>query len=246
MKSCGQWYTKLMSDTYKSASTRPLPSHTRTYFHGRKRSKERRRRLDLVLKTDFIKKRPDSEHSFGAALCYYPDHVSFMGKEPEEEIILLLRKHPFTNVKWFFMVMFLLVLPAFLSVFPFFEQLPVGFQVMSTMVWYLIVMALILEEFLTWFFHVNIITDERIIEVDFLNLIYREITDCNIDKIEDVTVRVGGGLRTFFNFGDVQVQTSAEISRIIFEDVPRPDIVAKVLRELRVEEEQEKLEGRVR
>jgi len=99
---------------------------------------------------------------------------------------------------------------------------------------------------LGWFFHVNIVTDERIIEVDFVNLIYREITDANIDQIQDVTVEMGGGIRTYFNYGDLIIQTAAEIPKIDFEAVPKPDMVAKVLRELRVEEEQEKLEGRVR
>ncbi|QQS39088.1 PH domain-containing protein [Candidatus Woesebacteria bacterium] len=206
----------------------------------------RRKRLDMVLENDFRKKAPDSESSFCTTFCYYPSKIKFAGEDPEEEIILLLRKHPFTNIGWILLVFVLLILPAFLSVFPFFDQMAVGFQIMAYIVWYMIVTALVLEEFLSWYFHVNIVTDERIIEVDFLNLIYREITDCNIDRIEDVTVKIGGGLRTLFNFGDVQIQTSAEIPQIKFEDVPRPDVVAKILRELRLEEEQEQLEGRVR
>ena len=107
-------------------------------------------------------------------------------------------------------------------------------------------MSFCLEQFLSWFFHVNIITDERIIEVDFVNLFYREITDCNIDQIQDVTVEVGGGIETFFNYGDILVQTAAEITKIRFEKAPKPDMVARVLRELRIQEEQEKIEGRVR
>ena len=99
---------------------------------------------------------------------------------------------------------------------------------------------------MSWFFHVNIITDERIVEVDFANLVYREITDANIDQIQDVTVEVGGSLRTFLHFGNVVIQTAAEIPKIEFEAVPKPDTVARILRELRIEEEKEKLEGRVR
>ena len=75
---------------------------------------------------------------------------------------------------------------------------------------------------------------------------YREISECNIDQIQDVTVRVGGVLRTLFRFGDVYIQTASENPQIEFEAVPNPDGVSKILRELRVEEEQEKLEGRVR
>jgi hypothetical protein len=110
----------------------------------------------------------------------------------------------------------------------------------------LITTAFAFEEFLKWFFHVNIITDERIIEVDFVNLFYREITDANIDQIQDVTVEVGGGIRTMFHFGDLVIQTAAEIPKIDFDAIPNPDKVARILRELRIEEEVEKLEGRVR
>ena len=106
--------------------------------------------------------------------------------------------------------------------------------------------AFVFEKFLSWYFHVNIITDERIIEVDFLHLVYREITDANIDQIQDVTVEVGSAIRTTFNYGDVIIQTAAQLPKIEFEAVPQPDRVAKVLRELRIEEEVEKLEGRVR
>ena len=74
----------------------------------------------------------------------------------------------------------------------------------------------------------------------------REITDANIDQIQDATVQITGASRTFFNFGDVIVQTAAAIPRVTFEAVPNPDHVARILRELRIEEEVEKIEGRVR
>jgi membrane protein YdbS with pleckstrin-like domain len=181
-----------------------------------------------------------------AAFSYFPDKTDFLNRDAEEEIILLLRKHPFTNVKWILIALFMLIAPMFLTVFPYFDLLPVRFQIASILIWYLVTLAFVIEEFLSWFFHVNIITDERIIEVDFLNLLYRELTDANIDQIQDVTVKIGGALRTTFNYGDIQIQTAAEIPQIVFEAAPRPDAVAKILRELRVEEEIEKLEGRHR
>ena len=185
-------------------------------------------------------------HNPLSAFCYYPDNVSFVNEDPEEKVILLLRKHPITNVVWLSIVFLMIIAPSFLSVISPFEFLPPGFQIILTLVWYLITTAFTLEQFLSWFFHVNIITDERIIEVDFVNLLYREITDANLDQIQDVTVEVGGALRTFLHFGDVVIQTAAQVPKIEFEAVPNPDKVARVLRELRIEEEQEKLEGRVR
>ena len=189
---------------------------------------------------------PGHTHNPFSSYSYLPDKVSFVNEDPEEEVILLLRRHPVTNVGWMSVAFLMIIAPAFITVLTPLDLLPLGFQFVLTLVWYLITSAFILEEFLSWFFHVNIVTDERIIEVDFVNLIYREITDANIDQIQDVTVEVGGTLRTLLHYGDVIVQTAAQVPKIEFEAVPNPDKVARVLRELRIEEEREKLEGRVR
>ena len=57
---------------------------------------------------------------------------------------------------------------------------------------------------------------------------------------------MSSAVRTTFNYGDIIIQTAAQIPKIEFEAVPQPDRVAKVLRDLRIEEEVEKLEGRIR
>ena len=189
---------------------------------------------------------PGHSHNPLTAFCYYPDKVNFVNEDPGEKVILLLRKHPITNINWITAAFFMFIAPSFFSVISPFDVLPSEYQLVISLVWYLITSAFILEQFLSWFFHVNIITDERIIEDDFINLVYREITDANLDQIQDVTVEVSGAFRTFFRYGDVIVQTAAQVPKITFEAVPNPDMVSRVLRDLRIEEEVEKLEGRVR
>jgi len=189
---------------------------------------------------------PGHSHSPLSAFCYFPDRINFIQQDKEEQVVLLLRRHPITNLGWIITSFFLLIAPGFVSVLPAFEALPPGFKTVSYMLWYLIIFSFIYEKFLSWFYNVNVVTDERIFDVDFVHLIYREITDANLDQIQDVTVTIGGGIRTIFNYGDVIIQTAAEIPQIEFEAVPNPDGVAKILRELRVEEEVEKIEGRVR
>jgi membrane protein YdbS with pleckstrin-like domain len=189
---------------------------------------------------------PGHSHNPFASYSYLPDRVNFVNEDPEEKVILMLRKHPVTNLGWMTVSFLMIIAPAFVTVLTPLGLLPAGYQFVLTLVWYLITSAFILEEFLKWFFHVNLVTDERIIEVDFVNLVYREITDANIDQIQDVTVEVGGALRTFLHYGNVIIQTAAQVPKIEFEVVPNPDAVAKLLRELRIEEEKEKLEGRVR
>ncbi len=181
-----------------------------------------------------------------ASFSYYPKKVQFVGKDSKEHIVLLLRRHPITNVRWIIIALLMIFTPFILSYLPLLEFLPQNYQIISLLAWYLITTAFIIEEFLGWYFNVYIITDERIFDVDFINLVYREISEANLDQIQDVTVQVGSVLRTLFNYGNIVIQTASEIPQIEFEAVPKPDMVAKILRELRVEEEIEKIEGRVR
>lgn len=185
-------------------------------------------------------------HNPIAAFSYYPDEAKFVAADAKEKIILILRRHPITNLKWLMVAVGMLMAPLVVSFLPEIYQVPTAYQLIVMMMWYLVTLAFVIEEFLSWYFNVNIVTDERVFDVDFVNLIYREITDANIDQIQDVTVQVGGVTRTMFDYGNVMIQTAAEIPQIDFTAIPKPDIVAQILRELRVQEEIEKLEGRVR
>lgn len=107
-------------------------------------------------------------------------------------------------------------------------------------------MAFVFEQFLLWFFSINIVTDERVIDIDFFGLLFKHVSVAQIDKIEDVNYFQKGIFGAFFNFGNVLIQTAAEVTEFVFNNVPNPDRVVKVISELISEEEQEQLEGRVR
>ena len=187
-----------------------------------------------------------SSHNPLSSYSYFPHNVKFIAKDSKEKIVLVLRRHPITNIKWILIALIMFSAPMVLSSFPLLSFMPENFQFIAVLFWYMLTIAFVFESFLDWFFSVFIVTDERMFDVDFVNLIYREISEANIDQIQDVTVKMGGVVRTIFNYGDILIQTASEVPNIEFEAVPHPDQVAKVLRELRVEEETEKLEGRVR
>ena len=181
-----------------------------------------------------------------AAFCYLPNSIYFLNQDPEEKVVLFLRRHPITTVGAILTAIALFVAPSILGSFPLFSSFLPSYRLIFLLLWYLIAIAYTYEKFLDWFFSVFIVTDERVIDVDFINLIYREISTANIDKIQDVTVQAGGAVMALFNYGNVFVQTAAEVPNIEFEKVPKPDKVSRVLRNLILQEEQEKVEGRIR
>jgi hypothetical protein len=64
--------------------------------------------------------------------------------------------------------------------------------------------------------------------------------------IQDVTSKTVGVSQTLFNYGAIFIQTASEIPVIVIDRIPNPNLVLQVLQQMRSEEEQEALEGRLR
>ncbi len=175
-----------------------------------------------------------------------PQKVAFDSQLENEQIVLLLRRHPVTQLKKILITLVAFFLPIIIFSTPFFDGLPTKFRVAGVLGWYMLLITFVLETFLVWFFNVFIITDERIIDVDFLSLIYKNVSSAKIENIEDITVATSGVLASIIDYGTIFIQTAGENPEIEFEEVPQPAKVAKALNELILEEEREKIEGRVR
>jgi membrane protein YdbS with pleckstrin-like domain len=211
-----------------------------------KETKEIKDKTEKKYKRTFYKDLPSLPHNPLGSIIFCPENLKFETMETEEKVVLFLRKHWITNVPWILILIIMILAPFLVSGLSLFDDVPSNFKFIFMLVWYLVTTAYFLESFLTWFFNAYIVTDERIIDVDFYNLIYKEVSDASIDKIQDVTYKMGGVIRTLFNYGDVLVQTASEVPNFEFLAVPKPDNVVKVLQDLRTEEQVEVLEGRIR
>lgn len=189
------------------------------------------------------------DHGSGGTLSsleVMPSRVQFEAQDPEEHIILLLRPHWATNIWWNIVLVLLVFVPVFFPLIPVVSTLPSAYQLVVTLLWYAMLLAFAFEEFLTWFFSVNIVTDERVIDVDFYGLLFKHVSVAQLSKIQDINYTQKGILASVFNVGNVTIQTAGEVQTIDFNNIPNPDRVVKILSELVAQEEQEALEGRTR
>lgn len=168
-----------------------------------------------------------------AGLSVEPRGVRFVDKDQDEETLVVLRRHPVTNMPWVVMtlVMFFIISPAIR--FNWLAFFPSSLQAVVVYSWFVIALVVAWASFLSWYFNVSIISSKRVIDIDLHDLIYREVSDANLDKIEDVTHNMGGLLGIIFNFGDIYIQTAGAKPQIEFLKVPRPAEVATTLRKLR-------------
>lgn len=203
-------------------------------------------------KTAHLPKAPPSPPLVGlsqalSAYMYMPQGMHFETQEEGETIVLFLRKHVITQIIWIVISILLLILPFFLfpslvlsGIIP--AQIPYPLTSFFILVWYLITFSYLLSHFLLWYFTVSIVTNERVIDIDFVNLLNKKFAETRIARVEDVTMRTGGFIKAIFDFGDVLVQTAAHEQEFQFYSVPKPDKVVRIMNQLMGKEEQE-LEG---
>jgi hypothetical protein len=169
-----------------------------------------------------------------SAFNYMPDGVRFETQESHETIVLLLRRHWLTNLPWLLISGILLFFP--IAAFPSLSSLiptniSLNFLTFIVFVWYLLTFSYAFSQFLLWYFTVGIVTNVRIVDVDFINLLRKEVSATIISKVEDVTMRTGGFIPSLFNFGDVVVQTAAQEQVFEFIGVPSPARVVQTINE---------------
>jgi len=104
-----------------------------------------------------------------------------------------------------------------------------------TVLFYLFVFGFALQAFLNWFFNTYVITDKKIVDLDFQGVLYKNISEATLDNIEDITSTVKGTFGVVFNVGSVFIQTAAEKNEFEFENVDHPakirDIIADLVAE---------------
>ncbi|MFZ5424394.1 MAG: PH domain-containing protein [Patescibacteria group bacterium] len=167
-----------------------------------------------------------------------PTNICFDGEDSDEQIILLLRKHLITNLGWVFLLFIILLIPVLLSVLfamtkidPYVYISPrVGFSI--TAFWYLFTFGFILTNILGWYYNVYIVTNKKIIDVDFHGILYRNVSEAPIRNIEDITNRISGAAQVIFHYGDVIIQTAGETREFDFIAVPDPSRVQDVISDL--------------
>lgn len=164
-----------------------------------------------------------------------PTKVYFESQEKDEQILYLLRRDWITNVPWIFFGIVIFLFPIIFNVLlnqSLFFLIPQKYVFEANILWYLMVTAFMLENYLLWFFNVYLVTDRRIMDIDFYGLFNKRVSEAPLENIEDITYSVSGVVQTVFNFGNIYIQTAAEQREFEFHFIPNPQEVHDKLTDL--------------
>ncbi len=160
-----------------------------------------------------------------------PSTLHFETQDEDEEIILLLRAHVITNVPWIILVIALFLIPTIISVTNIFDEtlVPLGLTSPSTRLlalgWYFLTFAIAFQNILSWYFNVYILTNKRVVDIDFQQLLYRKISSTDLSNVQDITYTKGGIPQTLFDYGNLHIQTAGTLPEFEFLAVPNPSRV---------------------
>ncbi|HSW96288.1 MAG TPA: hypothetical protein VLF89_00530 [Candidatus Saccharimonadales bacterium] len=169
--------------------------------------------------------------------CEYPKNVHFGTQEPNEQVLLFLRRDFITNVPWIISSILLLLAPTlFLAVATAsniqIAMIPQNISFIFSSFYFLIVATYIFINFITWYFNSSLVTTIRVVDVDFEDIIYKNISETKLNLVQDVSYKQIGAIQTFYDFGDVLIQTAAPVDTFDLNQVPRPQHVVEVIEEL--------------
>ena len=167
-----------------------------------------------------------------------PKKISFEGKDDDEQILFVFRRATITNAPWMFISVLMLLAPILFD--SFFLMLNNEYPNVLTPIlifianafWYVFTFGYIFERFLNWFFNIHIITDKRVVDMDFNHLLHRNISEAPLRNIEDITYTISGAVETLFNFGNISIQTAAEKRELEFYKVANPSKIQDLLSDL--------------
>lgn len=164
------------------------------------------------------------------SLSFYP-RIKLDVQHKDENIILLIREHPITQVPWIINTIGLGIILVLVNVL-----LPQFFTINQIIFINFFAIVLIFAyawiNFLRWYFEVGVVTNERIIDIDFKSVLYKEVSIAKLENIQEVSAKSAGYLGTLFNYGYIYVQTSGADIDIEFLNAPDPSYVVKFINKL--------------
>lgn len=161
----------------------------------------------------------------------------FPGQRSDEKVHLVLHRHWFVLVKDLFIFVALSALPLGIVLVAAraldwelaSDSLGLVLLIMGGALYYLFVWNLAFGYWLDYILDYFVVTDQRVVDIEQAGLFNRTIAEQPVYRVQDVTTEVRGVIPTMLRYGNVHIQTAGEKQRFVFEQVPNPEQVAKLI-----------------
>lgn len=167
-----------------------------------------------------------------------PHKKLFPSQQPDEKILIVVREHWFPLFAKVFAITLLYLLPIVFKMllvdFDLFERSQTASLIATAIVsvYYLGLLVALLVVFVLYYLNVHIVSEQRVVDIDQVGLLSHEVSELNIETIEDVTSHTKGLFGNILDYGTVYVQTAGGTERFEFDNVPNPAHIASTILDL--------------
>lgn len=161
----------------------------------------------------------------------------FADQFDDEEVLYVFRKHPIVMRKgliigmaaWLVGPVYVLLLTFIYASQP--EKYPsVNMFFLSLVLSILLGILLLVPSWISWYFSVFIVTDQRLIQITQKGLFSRSVVDMGLGQIQMVNYEVAGLQETLLGFGTITMQTF--VGDLVIHDLHHPAKIQKKLLEI--------------
>lgn len=151
----------------------------------------------------------------------------FESQDPDESVILIVRKHPFVLASPFlagFMIVIAVLLLYLVLVSLNFLNLD-SFRIIVELIIFLIIIYTLLYSFKGWlikYLDILVLTSKHLVVIRQDGLFKRSVSVLDLSTIQDVAVKQHGILQTLIGFGKINVQTAGEAPNFVYSGVGSP------------------------
>jgi hypothetical protein len=176
----------------------------------------------------FKKQKPEQNKSATASkpLKYFEDQFD------DEEVLFVFRKHPIVMRKglvfgmgaWLIGPVYTIVLTMIYAHNP--EKYPsISFFFLSLLASIAIGTIIFLPSYMSWYFSVFVVTNQRLIQITQKGFFHRSVVDMGLGQIQMVNYEIAGLQETLLGFGTIMMQTF--VGDLVIHDVHHPAKIQK-------------------
>lgn len=162
---------------------------------------------------------------------------TFPGKKPDDKIVIFAKKH-WMKYALVIGICLLLVIPIGILIFVLIinnlaiEAVYAEVLTLGISAYLLIALALIFHSFVDYYLDILIVTDDRIIYVRQNGYIFQQIDEIHLKDVQEVGVDLKGFWRSFFNYGNIVINSGSDVGVLIVDSLKEPHKIARTIMDL--------------
>lgn len=156
----------------------------------------------------------------------------FLGQNPDEELLGVTRRGFIVELNWFLPSIFMYYLVFFNFDFLLGSIFTIKYVSFAKVLIFLVVSILVLNRLTDWFYSVNLITNQRVIDFEFSGLGIKKVVETDLRNIQSVSIESSGFLSFIFGLATIRILTSGDNPNIDLEFISNPNEIQDLISDL--------------